>query len=257
MTLSKNADRYISGIHNYCDKWCERCRLANKCVVYADTERKKAEHISKGEDPDDINIVMEDVKKDLEKTMRLLKKISEKEGIDLESLPDKEALLPDIKKHPLNVDCLAYMQKAHVFLKKLTSVLKAEKNDIFETVRLIPSAEEEISHFEGIIDHYEVIAWYHTLIPAKIYRALSSKFEAVVEKDAELAQINLDDANGSAKVAYFGLKKSIISLQKLFKWNEPLQNEALNLMVDADRMRKSLDAEFPGHHAFKRPGFDG
>ncbi|MFH2033830.1 MAG: hypothetical protein ABIJ26_03905 [Candidatus Margulisiibacteriota bacterium] len=106
--------------------------------------------------------MMEDVQKDLEKTMRLLKKISEKEGIVLESLPDKEALLPDIKKHPLNIDCLASMQKAHVFLKKLTSVVKAEKNELLEKVKIKHSAEEDVRHLLGKIDQYEVVDSYHT-----------------------------------------------------------------------------------------------
>ncbi len=28
----------ISGIHNYCDRWCERCRFTARCAVYAAEE---------------------------------------------------------------------------------------------------------------------------------------------------------------------------------------------------------------------------
>src|SRR5436305_14251897 len=33
----KSADdpRYISGIYNYCDRWCERCPLTSRCLVFA------------------------------------------------------------------------------------------------------------------------------------------------------------------------------------------------------------------------------
>ena len=27
--------RFISGIYNYCDRWCERCPLSNRCLNYA------------------------------------------------------------------------------------------------------------------------------------------------------------------------------------------------------------------------------
>jgi hypothetical protein len=27
--------RFISGIHNYCDRWCERCPFSSRCMVYA------------------------------------------------------------------------------------------------------------------------------------------------------------------------------------------------------------------------------
>ena len=32
--LASNPD-LISGIYNYCDRWCERCPLTTRCLVYA------------------------------------------------------------------------------------------------------------------------------------------------------------------------------------------------------------------------------
>src|SRR3982751_5634138 len=32
--LANNPD-LISGIYNYCDRWCERCPLTSHCLVYA------------------------------------------------------------------------------------------------------------------------------------------------------------------------------------------------------------------------------
>src|SRR6266550_3571742 len=29
---------FTSGVHNYCDRWCERCPLTARCVVYATEE---------------------------------------------------------------------------------------------------------------------------------------------------------------------------------------------------------------------------
>ena len=36
--LASNPD-LISGIYNYCDRWCERCPLTSRCLVYA-TEKE-------------------------------------------------------------------------------------------------------------------------------------------------------------------------------------------------------------------------
>jgi len=30
--------KFISGIHNYCDRWCERCHFTERCEVYAAEE---------------------------------------------------------------------------------------------------------------------------------------------------------------------------------------------------------------------------
>ena len=32
--LARNPD-LISGIYNYCDRWCERCPLSSRCLLYA------------------------------------------------------------------------------------------------------------------------------------------------------------------------------------------------------------------------------
>ena len=32
--LASNPD-LISGIYNYCDRWCERCPLTSRCLVFA------------------------------------------------------------------------------------------------------------------------------------------------------------------------------------------------------------------------------
>ena len=33
--------RFISGIYNYCDRWCERCQFTSRCLLYAQ-ERESA-----------------------------------------------------------------------------------------------------------------------------------------------------------------------------------------------------------------------
>jgi hypothetical protein len=40
---------FISGIHNYCDRWCERCPFTARCVVYA-TEEADSDIDSAGRD---------------------------------------------------------------------------------------------------------------------------------------------------------------------------------------------------------------
>src|SRR5215212_4565484 len=35
LTELANSPDLISGIYNYCDRWCERCPLTSRCLVYA------------------------------------------------------------------------------------------------------------------------------------------------------------------------------------------------------------------------------
>src|SRR6266700_2885733 len=49
--LADNPD-FISGIYNYCDRWCERCPLTARCMVYAS---EKADEDNDDPEVHDIN----------------------------------------------------------------------------------------------------------------------------------------------------------------------------------------------------------
>ena len=34
----------ISGIHNYCDRWCERCPMTTRCAVFAEEQAADQDH---------------------------------------------------------------------------------------------------------------------------------------------------------------------------------------------------------------------
>jgi hypothetical protein len=246
--------KYISGIYNYCDRWCERCPLTSKCFLYAEDQKRLEKHRRKGEDPYDWKIIMKDVEENAKETAKLIQKIAREQGIDLENLPEEEYESPDPTGHPLYQRSQNYMDLAHKFLERLRKSIQALGIELPERIEVIPSSLEDVETLKEIVACYETISWYHTLISAKIYRALSSKMEK--NKDKELAEIGMHDANGSAKVAYLGIIRSLAALQKVYHWHEDLQDEALTLLVEAERLRRMIDKEFPGHRTFKRPGFD-
>ena len=248
------AKKYIPRIYNYCDRWCERCSLTSKCFLYAKDQKKLEEHRRQGEDPYDWKIVMKDIEENVKETAELIQKIAQEQGIDLENLPEEEYESPDPTGHPLYQYSHSYMHSARKFLKRLRKSIQALGIELPERIEVIPSSMEDVEILKEIVSCYEIISWYHTLISAKIYRALGSKMEK--SQDKELAEIGIHDANGSAKVSYLGVMRSLAALQKVYHWNEDLQDDALTLLVEADQLRRMIDKEFPGHRTFKRPGFD-
>jgi hypothetical protein len=65
--------RFVSGIYNYCDRWCERCPVTAKCYLYWQEQQTEAEHRAAGRDPDDWAVLLDDVKKQFEEAIRLLR----------------------------------------------------------------------------------------------------------------------------------------------------------------------------------------
>lgn len=244
---------FTPGIYNYCDRWCEKCTLSHKCFLYSKEQALLKKHRERGEDPHDLRIVMQDVKESMQEAMQLIKKTAEEQGIDLNAVSEEEYELPDPREHPLHKSADKYRHMAGQFLKKLQKIIQKEGKDLTKRVEIIPSPEKDIGSLQHIVSCYETISWYHTLISAKIYRALCKEKH---QDDEELRQIEQSDADGSAKIAYMGLTKSMSALQEIYKWDEEQRDTALSLLVEAERLRKGIDKEFPGHKKFKRPGFD-
>ena len=76
-------ERFISGIYNYCDRWCERCPQTSRCLNYAMGEEEFT-------DPDTRDIHDEAFWNKLSETFKatidLVKEMAASEGIDQDAL---------------------------------------------------------------------------------------------------------------------------------------------------------------------------
>ncbi|MBN2542807.1 hypothetical protein JXI42_08045 [bacterium] len=254
-------DKYISGIYNYCDRWCERCSMTEKCYLYAEDQKRIQVHLKKGEDPYDMDIVIKDIEENFKNTFKMIRDFAEEEGIDLDDLSDVEYKEPVPEKHPVFQLAHRYFMMANKYLKKIRDTIQEFGIDLSKKIQIFPSTIEHVDRLKEVGNCYEVILWYHTLISAKVYRALCSTRFGDDENKDELDEVDIYDSDGSAKVAYISIIKSLAALRDLHTWfeeidNKELQDETLSLLVVVDKLRRMVDSVFPGHKDFKRPGFD-
>src|SRR5687767_1218937 len=84
----------IPGIHNYCDRWCERCFFTSRCAVYADVGALT---------PDEQDIrnkaFWERLSHNFSKAKDLLEQAAEKFGIDLNALQEDMEETQQKEKH--------------------------------------------------------------------------------------------------------------------------------------------------------------
>jgi len=181
----------------------------------------------------------------------MLRKHAEEEGIDLDAIDTESVIseLVDPSDHPLHIKAHKYMMETHKFLEKLHDVINEEIDNINAGNVLAENIEE-------IKDCFEVIDWYHMQIAVKIHRALCGKMEAEEEGDDESDEFSMYDANGSAKVAYIGLVRTMDALTKVHEWQKSLHNDIMPLLTYVYGLINGIEREFPGHKDFKRPGFD-
>lgn len=229
-----NGANLISGIYNYCDRWCERCDFTNNCSIY---HLEKEDNEEGGASKLDLDRVSEI----FTLTMDMLNEIAEEYGLSLDELPDMEIIehVPG-KTEKLAID---YGNSISNWLKRNKTLFEQKANN------LSVINEEETEMFSEVL---RIINWYSFTIGAKIHRAsVKDKIDYGTEEE-----YNMRDQVGSAKIALISIDRSISAMQYILN-NIPEQEEStLNYLADLQKMKYGVQEVFPNAMDFVRPGFD-
>ncbi len=256
----------ISGIHNYCDRWCERCPFTARCAVYAVEEA----------DPD-VNPAARDITNAafwkklaaiFSETQAMISAMAEERGIDLspEALEpirqQKETQRNNARNHPLAKAATEYARAVMGWFEQEPSKMELHSDTQEKSYREELSREEfnpdrELNDdADGDIEAYvEVIRWYQFFIAAKLIRALMSR----VDEDDYLDDESARDSDGSTKAALIGIDRSIGAWKMMDDSGakQAGQSDTIQkLLLDLERLRLSAESEFPSARDFIRPGFD-
>lgn len=227
----------ISGIHNYCDRWCERCAFTANCSVFAIGEEEERIHKESKEPEKDL---AEYVGSMLQDAIGLLNEMAMEHGIDLNTLEDDDS---DFKK-PGKENYLVRKADEHsAWLMKWLENNRDRLSEILATLE-----EESINDYMILNDAIEVLKWYIHFIAVKFSRAVMPPFEDSTE--------GRYDSNGSAKIAMIAVNRSIDALMLLLRFISDEEDHLLEGLVRLERIRKRALKDFPEAIDFKRPGFD-
>ncbi|HXT63846.1 MAG TPA: hypothetical protein VN696_12490 [Pyrinomonadaceae bacterium] len=255
--LAANPD-FISGIYNYCDRWCERCPLSSRCLVFA-TEKEDPDL----DDPDvrDLNNAKfwRKLHSIFTDAHELIRECAEEAGVDLEALEmddaiaEHEAETENAKGHELSVLARNYGGAVENWF--ITELVAAES--------LPDDASAQARREATAIDvqaAVEVIRWYQFFIAAKIFRALmgdDDELDGVYPDDSE-DEINpaQTDANGSAKIALIAIERSLGAWRIMQSCVPDKTDSIAPLMASLENLRSGIEEALPLARDFIRPGFD-
>ena len=247
--------RFISGIYNYCDRWCERCPLTSRCLVFATEQQEDAE------DPAARDINNRAFWKRLEKifheAQEMLEEMLRERGIELEPMDTRtERKLArrrdEARDHPCAVDASEYAKAVEKWFEQAGPRFRERGEALESQHRMeLPGADPE-GDARRLEDAVEVIRWYQHQIAVKLMRAAGS-----AQRDDEM-DIALDhsDADGSAKVALIGADRSLAAWAEMLRQLPDEEDRILPLLASLSRLRGDVEAAFPDARGFIRPGFD-
>jgi hypothetical protein len=234
--------RFIPGIYNYCDRWCERCPQTSHCLNFAMAEEEFADPQARDIRNEAFWNKLSEVYQD---TIELLKEAAREHGIDLDALDttgqtEEESRLEEemAKSHPI---CRA----AKVYSNRVEDWFESEPRVYAKSPALDRGGM-------GLEEALEVIRWYQHFIYVKLMRAVRGDLEEREEGLDEYAR----DSDGSAKIALIGIDRSI-GAWGVVRAHAPLVDEKiLHLIAHLDHLREDVEKAFPEARGFIRPGFD-
>lgn len=241
--------KYIDGIFNYCDAWCERCPFTSRCRNFklgqAIERRKRRADTENAAFWDAMDKACGSALAQLTRTADSPGVADGPEGdVDEAERADRAAFGREmgerdkaIRAHPLAHLAERYLWDSHRWLERRRG--------------RVPDA---------IADAYEIIAWYHMFISVKFSRALNGLMDQEEDDYEELLDDDgipfPKDSDGSAKIAIIAIERSFAAWSLVRERVDPEKKDASKFMAMLLQMRTLADRTFPDARTFHRPGFD-
>lgn len=210
---------------NYCDRWCEKCRLTSECRVFKDEEESKKKWIKAGKDPNSMEFVFDTVGRNFKKVRKLIEKDAKRFGINLNEIDYSQE---EKEPKPETFEIYRLAVKFSKAGKRILSDLQVVTEDVDENL---------------LVSNAEVISHYNTVIPAKVYRAILSRAEE--EKDPEIIE-SCPDARNSGFLAMNWLDEIIVSLNDLISHSplRPMRGKMIKFKKAAINLKEMINMEF-------------
>jgi len=276
--------KIIKGIHNYCDRWCERCPMTAHCTVFAmeQVEKEYRETAKHTDEKDEENQAFWDgLQEAMESAMKEIMDDGKEHGYEFELTFDEAVEEEDagFKAEPiewkpkrarrrktriptLSASAQEYMDRVRAFLERHSADFD-DKDAVRRLLEIRKAAGVNPgTDFALVADAIDVLAWYHTLLTVKLMRALGThdSDEDEDEQDEEfqelLEKMHRDDADGSAKVSLIGINRSIQAWAVIHQKLPHVSGDALEFISRLTDLRDRVQSSFPNARRFKRPGFD-
>jgi hypothetical protein len=249
--------KFISGIYNYCDRWCERCTFTSRCRNYEGKSQLTPEQL-------DINnkAFWNNISANFTKAIELLHKMAREQGIDLDKEMTKDEVAEYEKREEILDETVTghalirlyrqYEVEARTFLNESEGLVDKTRELVNELHMGLKTEEDVVGSVATLGDCLDIIQWYLFFIDAKLQRALRGKLEDEEEEEDDYPK----DSDGSAKIAIIAIERSMNAWMKYYDLMPSIEDTALNSLSILSQVKQLALQEFPNAMSFRRPGFD-
>ena len=252
--------RFIPGVYNYCDRWCERCPLSNRCLNYAmEQERDDVDPASRHLASQKFRNRLHDA---FRETLELVREEAKARGIDLDD-PKLQAgvVAQERAKRRLAARNCPLARRAMAYSKAVDQCLESDarpslvaKLDELGTKLKLHIGDPK-AEVKKLSDFTDIIRWYQHFIYVKLCRAVDSRAREELET-GETMKRSPKDSDGTAKIALIAMDCSISAWAGMRESLGEGADGILDLLAQLTALRRETEQLFPEARAFERPGFD-
>jgi hypothetical protein len=246
--------RFIKGIHQYCDNWCERCAFTERCFHFAQLRAMEDEWGFDPTDPDQGNKqMMQTLHNSFEIATELIARGAAEHGIDIyspefqagldEGEDEHDRLYDAARTHPLTQAAEEYAFAVHAWFERAGKELEqhiqqAQLSDEIHADQLQP---------EDVEDAIEVIRWDQFRAAATLVGIFSVE---------DLEGLLVEHHNGRIKTILIGIDRSLLAWGRMQLFWPQAAEEVMHFASLLAELRLWLERAFPDARDFLRPGFD-
>lgn len=252
----------VPGIYNYCDRWCEKCKLTTRCLSYMMKSKieEKGELNLKDEILRQHENIWELLKNVFDSTYEVLQELADERGMEVEDIYETENIDREFFRDDF-CSMIKDNEKVHYLIEtsdivKICLIYESLADECLEKVFGILDEKDWKKGCEGEVNTTEaldIINWNVDVIPIKMRRALYGHYCGDSSMSEEEKR---NDYNGSAKVALNGIENSVKAWEVLLLYCPSVEAEVKHIIMVLEQLSRDISKWFPQAPGFLRPGFD-
>lgn len=232
ITSDKNI---IPSIHNYCDRWCEKCTHTIHCSVFKIEQELNLSN-------EELDVKNQQFWTSLTELFQATVELMHEKMKELEIDPNIEISADDFITKSISSEMVVISRNYALEMAKWLDLQREAILERYNTLQKINSGSAQL-----FADTIEVIQHYFMLIATKTYRA-SLVYDDINDET--------DDARGSAKVTIIVIDRSIVAWSAMLTYLPAMEDDILHFLKTLSQVKRMLLVAFPSAMEFVRPGFD-
>ncbi len=240
--------QFISGIYNYCDRWCQKCDFSDRCEIYFE-ERK---HYNALENKDDFLAI---VSQNLNKVKEMLIQMAQERGIDLDDLDDEAYVKhqqknKEARTHDLSQNAMDYANQTQNWFQE-NDHLEVYKQGFENSIELGIDLDESDRALRLMDEASNIIKWYLYQIHIKLSSAIRN-----YPHDPQFEDEVQNMHHSSAKIAMIGIESSMKAWHTLLELLGDEEDFILHIIIQLQHLKTRIHKKFPLLKTYKRPFFE-